>query len=52
MLGTNFDYKLKFTNHIDEICKKAPRKLNALARIVPYMSISKRRTLMNAFLKS
>ena len=52
MLGTNFDYKLKFRNHIDEICKKAPRKLNALARIVPYMSISKRRTLMNAFLKS
>ena len=52
MLGINFDYKLKFTNHIDEICKKASRKLNALARIAPYMGIRKRRTLMNAFFKS
>ena len=33
MLGIDFDYKLKFTNHIDKICKKASRKLNALARI-------------------
>ena len=52
MLGINFDYKLKFTNHIDEICKKASRKLNALARIAPHMGIRKRRTLMNAFFKS
>ena len=52
MLGINFDYKLKFTNHIDEICKKASRKLNALARIAPYMGIRKRSTLMNAFFKS
>ena len=51
MLGTtNFDYKLKFTNHIDEICKTASRKLNALARIAPYMGIRKRRTLINTFL--
>ena len=48
MLGINFDYNLKFTNHIDEICKKASRKLNALARIAPCMGIRKRRTLMNA----
>ena len=52
MLGINFDYKLKFTSHIEEICKKAPRKLNALARIASYMSIGKRRTLMNVFFKS
>ena len=51
ILGINFDYQLKFTNHIDEICKKAPRKLNALARIAPYMGIRKRCTLMNAFFK-
>ena len=47
MLAINFDYKLKFTNHIDEISKKASGKLNALARIAPYMGIHKRR--MNAF---
>ena len=52
MLGINFDYKLKLLNHIDEICKKASRKLNAGARIVPYMCIRKRHSLMNAFFKS
>ena len=36
-LGINFDYKLKFPNHIDEICNKASRNLNALARIAPYI---------------
>ena len=51
MLGTNFDYKLKFTNHIEEVCKKASRKLNAIARIAPYMGIRKRRTLMTALFK-
>ena len=52
ILGINFDYKLKFTNHIDAICKKASRKLNALARIAPCMGIRKRCTFMNAFFKS
>ena len=52
MLGINFDYKLKFTDLIEEICNKASQKLNAFARIALYMSIQKRRTLMNAFLKS
>ena len=50
-LGINFDYTLKFTNHIDETCKKTSRKLNAIARMAPYMGICKRRTLMNAFFK-
>ena len=44
MLGINFDSKLKFTNLIEEICKKASQKLNVLARIAPYMGIRKRRT--------
>ena len=52
MFGINFDYKLKFTNNIEEICKNASRKLNALARIASYMGIQKRRTLMNALFKS
>ena len=52
MLGINFDYKVKFTNHIDKVCMKASRKLNALTRIAPYMSISKQFTLMNAIFRS
>ena len=49
ILDINFDYKLKFRNHINEICKKASRKLNPLARIAPYIGIRKQRTLVNAF---
>ena len=36
VLGINFDYKLKFTNHIEEMHKTASRKLNALATIYGY----------------
>ena len=52
LLGVCFDSELKFDYHISEICKKASRKINALARIAPFMSINKRRTLMNAFFTS
>ena len=45
-------YMRKDIRHIDKICKKASRKLNAIARIAPYMGIRKRGTLMNAFFKS
>ena len=49
LLGINFDCKLKFSNHIENICTKATRKLNAQSRIVPYIGISRRKILMNAF---
>ena len=52
MSGINFDYKLKFKNYIDEICKKTSRKFNAVTRIASYMGIRKRRTLVNVFFKS
>ena len=51
MLGINFNYKLKFTNHIDKICKTASQKLNAIARIALYMGICNRRISMNTFFK-
>ena len=37
LLGVKFDYKLTFNALIDDICKKAGFKLNALSRIAPYM---------------
>ena len=40
------DYKLTFNSHIDEICKKAGQKMNALSRIVTYINTEKRRTLL------
>ena len=52
LLGVTFDNKLKFEKQINTICQKANRKLNALARITPYMELIKRCILMNVFFDS
>ena len=52
LLGVKFDYKITYNSHVSDLCKNASRKINALARVAAYMSISKRRILMNAFFKS
>ena len=52
LLGITFDCKSKFNKHIKDICQKASKKLNALARLAPYMGTTKKRILMNAFFKS
>ena len=38
--------------HVQDLWKRASRKIHALARIDPYMTVSKRRNLMNAFFRS
>ena len=48
-LGIKIDDKLRFNTHVDEICKKAGQKLNALSRVTSYMDLSKRRILLNEF---
>ena len=50
--GINFDKNLKFDIHVESICQKANRKLNALGRIVNYMELPKNRIFMYAFFKS
>ena len=50
LLGVKFDYKLTFNAQIDDICKKAGLKLNALSKIAPYMDFNKKRLLVNALL--
>ena len=52
LLGVTFDSKLNFEKHITNLCKKASQKLNALARICPYINIYKRKILMRAFIFS
>ena len=52
LLGVVLYNKLKFDKHIENICQKANRKLNALARVTNYMELPKRRILMNAFFKA
>ena len=51
-LGVNFDDQLKNDFHIEKLCKNANRKLHALARVTPYMELSKKQILMNALFDS
>ena len=52
LLRVKFDNKLTFEKHITDICRKASRKIYALAKIAPCMDLSKRRMVMNAFFNS
>ena len=52
LLGIKTDNKLTFDYHASDMCKKANRKINALARIAPFININKRCILMNLFFRS
>ena len=49
LLGIKTDSKLRLADHIQDLCNKANRKSQALARATPYMNLQKRRVLLNAF---
>ena len=51
LLGIKIDSKLRFDDHIQDLCNKANKKLRALARANPYMNYEspKKKVLMNAF---
>ena len=50
LLGTVIDDRLTFESHVKNLCKKTGQKLHALPRIANYMNISKKRSIMNAFI--
>ena len=50
--GITVDKNLKFDDHVNNLCKKACKKLNALSRIAAFMNVSKRRIIMKAFIES
>ena len=52
LLGVKFDDKLTFDDHISELCEKASRKIQALARVTPHMNLLKNRIPMNVFFNS
>ena len=52
ILGIILDNQLKFDKHVQDICQKASRILNALARVTNYTELLKGRILMNAFFKA
>ena len=37
LLSITIDSNLTFENHINNICKRVSQKLNALARVAPYI---------------
>ena len=41
LLGIEIDHKLSFESHLESLCKKASQKLNALARMTSFLSLSK-----------
>ena len=45
------DNKLEFDKHVENICQKASRELNALVRLVKYMDLPKNAFLRMPFLK-
>ena len=51
LLGIAIDKDLKFDDYVNSLCKKRVRS-NALARLVPYINVEKRRIIMKAFTES
>ena len=49
-LGITIGHELKFDDHVKYLSKKASQKLNALARITPFMNIRKKRITMKSFI--
>ena len=52
LLGTKFDNKLSFENHVSRLCKKTSQKLHALTRIINYINWTKRKAFMKTFVIS
>ena len=52
LLRIKIDNKLRLNVHVDHLCKKASRKIHALIKVTPNMTVSKILTLMNAFFRS
>ena len=50
LFGVKINGKLSFENHLSSLCKKASRKLHALQRVVTFMDLAKRKSLMKAFI--
>ena len=49
-LGVKIDNKLSFQNHVSSLCKKASQKLHGLQRVISFMDLAKRKSLMKAFI--
>ena len=50
ILGIQIDDKLNFDKHVELICQKASRQLNALKRLTNYLEEKEKRILVNSFI--
>ena len=51
LLGIKVDTKLNFSKHLNDVISKASRKVNALPRVMLFLSLSKKKEEVNAFFK-
>lgn len=52
LMGVQIKIRLNFVCHIEQLSEKASKKLHALSRITKLTDITKRRFLMNSFMRS
>ena len=52
LVGVKINTKLSFEFRVSSLCKKTSRKLHALARVVFFMDLAKRKSLMKASITS
>ena len=48
-MGIILDSNHSFLDHIKNFCKQASQKLNALARVAPYMCLEKKNTYESTY---
>ena len=49
MLVVNIDSKLNFDCQVNRLCNKGNKKLRALAGVTPYMTLEKKKIVMNSY---
>ena len=52
LLGVKIDERLSFDDHISVLCAKASHQINALRRIVKYLTLENRMSIYNTFIAS
>ena len=51
LLGIKVDTKLNFSEYLNDLISKDSRNFDALSRVMPYMSLSKKKRLVSSFSK-
>ena len=51
ILGVIIDIKLRFKNHVENLCKKASQEICALSLLISYLNDSERKIILNASIK-